>query len=203
MRIKGTERRRQILEMAEKLFGQKGYKQTSLEEIAEALNITKPALYLYFKSKEALFMEIIKKRFKELNESLSFISENKHLTPIEKFEKFIYIYVSFISDNLSFFSIMHKSEPSIKPFFKSKIHKSNMKKIFETIFNKTKEVVSTILKYFSSTAYDTEFLSIQLLSSIDSQIAYRHFIKKEKINKNVLTKKIFNFFINSLKGERV
>jgi len=37
MRIKGTERRRQILEMAEKLFGQKGYKQTSLEEIAEAL----------------------------------------------------------------------------------------------------------------------------------------------------------------------
>ena len=49
MRIKGTERRRQILEMAEKLFGQKGYKQTSLEEIAEALNITKPALYLYFR----------------------------------------------------------------------------------------------------------------------------------------------------------
>jgi len=44
-----------ILEVAAKIFSEKGYTGTSMREIAEELDITKAALYYHFPSKEAIF----------------------------------------------------------------------------------------------------------------------------------------------------
>ena len=44
-----------ILEVAAKVFAEKGYKGTSMREIAEALDITKAALYYHFPCKEEIF----------------------------------------------------------------------------------------------------------------------------------------------------
>jgi AcrR family transcriptional regulator len=53
-----------ILKTAIKHFS-KGYENTSLEEIAKELNITKPAIYYHFKNKKALYNAIFVKKFGE------------------------------------------------------------------------------------------------------------------------------------------
>lgn len=46
-----------VLRVAVSLFLEQGYDRTSLNEVAERLNITKPALYNYFRSKEEILVE--------------------------------------------------------------------------------------------------------------------------------------------------
>jgi len=48
-----------IKDVALDLFGQKGYEDTSLTEIANAVGIKKPSIYNHFRSKEDIFMEVI------------------------------------------------------------------------------------------------------------------------------------------------
>ena len=49
-----------ILESAHRVFSQKGYREATMDEIAEGLGLSKPALYRYYKSKEELFREIFR-----------------------------------------------------------------------------------------------------------------------------------------------
>ena len=41
-----------------KLFQQKGFSETSIQDIVDSLGVTKGTFYYYFKSKEQLLMEI-------------------------------------------------------------------------------------------------------------------------------------------------
>jgi AcrR family transcriptional regulator len=52
--------RTRILESAHRVFSQKGYREATMDEIAEGLSLSKPALYRYYKSKEELFREIFR-----------------------------------------------------------------------------------------------------------------------------------------------
>lgn len=53
----GDIKRAAILETAARLFLERGYRSTSLREIATLLKITKPALYYYFQNKEQILIE--------------------------------------------------------------------------------------------------------------------------------------------------
>jgi AcrR family transcriptional regulator len=52
---KGERTRRRLLELAIDRFGERGYRATSVSEIARAAGLTQAAAYAYFPSKEALF----------------------------------------------------------------------------------------------------------------------------------------------------
>ena len=54
-----VERQRRILEAAAKLFAYYGYDKTTVSDIAEEAGISKGAVYLHYKSKEALFDGLI------------------------------------------------------------------------------------------------------------------------------------------------
>jgi len=58
--------KREILKEALKLFAKKGYARTSLEEIANNVGITKPAIYYHFKNKQHLYNEIFIEHFSKL-----------------------------------------------------------------------------------------------------------------------------------------
>src|ERR1700712_5930217 len=49
------EKARKILEVAKSLFLRYGYKRVSMNDIAQAAGISRPALYLIFKNKEEIF----------------------------------------------------------------------------------------------------------------------------------------------------
>jgi AcrR family transcriptional regulator len=50
--------RKKVVEAAYDLFVSKGYHSTTMEEIADRLGVTKPALYQYFPSKEDLYAAV-------------------------------------------------------------------------------------------------------------------------------------------------
>jgi AcrR family transcriptional regulator len=51
-------KRKRIVEAALRMFYEKGYEQTTLDDIAEDLQVTKPFIYSYYKSKNELLQEI-------------------------------------------------------------------------------------------------------------------------------------------------
>ena len=51
--------RRTVLEAAARLFAQRGFGGTNLQDIADALGISRPALYYYFKSKEEILASLV------------------------------------------------------------------------------------------------------------------------------------------------
>jgi AcrR family transcriptional regulator len=52
--------RTRILESAHRVFSEKGYREATMDEIAEGVDLSKPALYRYYQSKEELFREIFR-----------------------------------------------------------------------------------------------------------------------------------------------
>lgn len=54
------EAKNRIIKQSVKFFSEKGYYKTKMAEIAECLGVSKGAIYQYFKSKEELFLEVIK-----------------------------------------------------------------------------------------------------------------------------------------------
>jgi AcrR family transcriptional regulator len=48
-----------VLEVAAKLFAQRGYGGTNLQDIADTLGISRPSLYYYFKSKEDILASLV------------------------------------------------------------------------------------------------------------------------------------------------
>ena len=58
MQVLKDELRHKILLESEYLFLQRGYDRTSLQMIADKVNISKSNLYHYFKNKEELFYEL-------------------------------------------------------------------------------------------------------------------------------------------------
>ncbi|HJR25806.1 MAG TPA: TetR/AcrR family transcriptional regulator [Acidimicrobiales bacterium] len=58
-RLPAARRRRQLLEVALAVFGEQGFHQTSMNDVAEAAGVTKPVLYQHFRSKRDLYREVL------------------------------------------------------------------------------------------------------------------------------------------------
>jgi AcrR family transcriptional regulator len=58
-RLTAEQRRKQLFAVAIELFAQRGYRATTMDDIAEAAGVTKPLLYQHFSSKRALYLELV------------------------------------------------------------------------------------------------------------------------------------------------
>jgi AcrR family transcriptional regulator len=58
-RLTAPQRRHQLVDVALELFAKRGYRATTMDDIAEAAGVTKPLLYQHFSSKRALYLELV------------------------------------------------------------------------------------------------------------------------------------------------
>ncbi|MGH9088299.1 MAG: TetR/AcrR family transcriptional regulator, partial [Acidimicrobiales bacterium] len=58
-RLTAAERRQQLFAIALRLFAERGYRATTMEDVADAAGVTKPLLYQHFSSKRALYLELV------------------------------------------------------------------------------------------------------------------------------------------------
>jgi AcrR family transcriptional regulator len=63
---RGRDRRRQLMDFAVARFAESGYHQTSVAEIVTGLGVGKGVFYWYFRSKEELFLEILRDAQRQL-----------------------------------------------------------------------------------------------------------------------------------------
>lgn len=76
--------REQILKAAEKLFSEKGYVQTTIEDISRASEYSRRTIYAYYKSKDDILHHIIEKGLKELKTEIE-DSVNQNDNFVEKY----------------------------------------------------------------------------------------------------------------------
>jgi AcrR family transcriptional regulator len=65
-RLPSEERRATIVEAAGRLFGERGYDATRLDDIAAAAGVTKPILYRHFDTKRALYLALLERHRDDL-----------------------------------------------------------------------------------------------------------------------------------------
>ena len=81
-------KRNQILDVAQRLIYTKGYEQMSIQDILEALQISKGAFYHYFDSKPAVLEAVIERIQQETLQILDPIVRDPHLPALEKLQRY-------------------------------------------------------------------------------------------------------------------
>lgn len=127
LQIENTEDR--ILNVSIRLFLEKGYHGTSIDDITKAAGMTKGALYWHYKGKEDLLKKIIKKWEKDFLDGLIRKVDEVNGGAIEKFEKMFRYTGGFAYYNrelVSSFPMLateligahHRIEPEIRRIYK-------------------------------------------------------------------------------------
>lgn len=81
---KAEERRNEILEAADELFGQKGFDGTSTNDILEKVGIARGTLYHHFKSKEDIMDALIDRYSDALLDAAQVIAADKTIPVVER-----------------------------------------------------------------------------------------------------------------------
>src|SRR5438045_4373680 len=89
-------KREAILRTAVQLFLERSYTRTALNDIAERLSITKPALYHYFRNKDEILLECYRWGCMLIRETLDEIAAQRG-TGLEKVSAFIKTYTEVIT----------------------------------------------------------------------------------------------------------
>lgn len=151
------EKRQLILEKSSELFGEKGIKDTKVEDITKSLGISKGSFYTYFENKEEVVVEIVKKLGLEWEKTINEINiENE---PKEILKEYL----------------IKKAKIFIK-----NARKINFKNFLETlempeVYNKIKEFIcknknfikENIVSKYNNSNYNDELMAKFILLSID------------------------------------
>ena len=81
---KGDLKRVQVLDTAERLFFEKGYDRTSIQDILDALSMSKGGFYHYFDAKETVLREICQRRWTGRYEALQVELSQSRRSPTDK-----------------------------------------------------------------------------------------------------------------------
>jgi AcrR family transcriptional regulator len=71
MRMSGTQRREQLLDVGRALFAERGFEGASVEEIAARAGVSKPVVYEHFGGKEGLYAVVIDREMGRLLDAIT------------------------------------------------------------------------------------------------------------------------------------
>lgn len=80
---------REIVEISEKLFLEKGYEETTIDDILAATGFSKGGFYHYFTSKDDVLAESVKTIMKDMLAELEPIVDDENLSALEKLKGFM------------------------------------------------------------------------------------------------------------------
>ncbi|EOM74969.1 TetR/AcrR family transcriptional regulator [Rhodococcus rhodnii] len=105
----GTQRREQLIEIGRTLFAERGYEGTSIEEIAQRANVSKPVVYEHFGGKEGLYAVVVDREMSRLLEMVtSALSRNRSRVRVERVALALLTYIEEHTDG---FRILVRDQP--------------------------------------------------------------------------------------------
>ncbi len=186
-----NEKQINILQVAEKLFAEKGFDGTSIRDISKEANINIAMISYYFGSKEKLLESLILFRTQDLKIKLENLLATE-LSPIQKIENYLELYLNKIDSNRNIYHILqteisnNKRVLDLKEFIEIKKGNLNtLKKIIEegqsiNIFKKninieliTPTILGTYFHFIVNRVFFEEILNL------DSDQKYNQYIKNE------------------------
>jgi AcrR family transcriptional regulator len=116
----------EIFEQASLLFAERGYSGTNLGDIAEAMGITRPALYYYVKSKEDLLAKLVEQMSEGPAAEFAAIAADETLAPAVRLRKIAYIIAFQRASQPIRFQLLLRSEADLPPAA-AKVHKAGIR----------------------------------------------------------------------------
>ncbi|MEH6517224.1 MAG: TetR/AcrR family transcriptional regulator [Halioglobus sp.] len=107
-------KRRRIREEACHLFYKKGYEGTTIDAIAQRLDVTKPFIYSYYKNKSELLFDICKTGIELSLKAMDEPNQN-HKTPEERLKLLIDRVMRIIIDNQEYIVVYEREEKNLEP----------------------------------------------------------------------------------------
>lgn len=158
-----------ILEVAAKKFAHYGYDKTTIEEIAKDADIGKGSIYLHFRSKEEILLELVSLGQIELIDRWTKIQESK-LTPEKKLYNLLKTRLTYVMDKRrSFFlfsvkperlfhkivSIANQFKPKLLNILESVLLEGEKKEVF--FIKDRSQVALTFYEMVSNILFRTNF----------------------------------------------
>lgn len=100
----------EVLDRAVGLFAQRGFAGTSLKDVADAVGLSRPAIYYYFASKDALLEELLTGVTVSAARILDSVEKRNDLTPIQKIGAAAHDLVMWVTERRLHFMAIDRSE---------------------------------------------------------------------------------------------
>ncbi|HTY47115.1 MAG TPA: TetR/AcrR family transcriptional regulator, partial [Methanomassiliicoccales archaeon] len=82
--MKSNDRRNEFIQAAEELFNEKGYENTSVDDIVGKVGVAKGLFYYYFDTKDNLLEELVVRFVDETRKNVQEIMATEGLSALEK-----------------------------------------------------------------------------------------------------------------------
>ena len=174
--------KRKIFETSMKLFAEKGYDATSIEEITATVGVAKGTLYYHFSSKEEIFNFLIEEGIKLLQNSID-IKTAKLDNYIDKLKAVILIQIKIVNKYEDFITIL------LSQFYgKEARNKMCQKHVFEYI-SKIERIVKEGMEAGQIKKGNANVIASEIYALIASTLVY-----KMKSQENVEIIKLYKEF---------
>lgn len=115
IKAKGSVLPESILQAATRLFIERGFDGTSMYEIADALGVTRTAIYYYYKNKEAILVALTDNITRVAAQLAEQAAQHEHLSPVEALRTVIGRHVRLIIDHGEQFRVVERNEERLPP----------------------------------------------------------------------------------------
>lgn len=110
-RMTGRERREQLVAVGRRLFAEKGFDATSVEEIAARAKVSKPVVYEHFGGKEGLYAVVVDREISTLLAALEESLQDQRTHPRLLMEQAAMAFLSYIDEHEDGFRILVRDSP--------------------------------------------------------------------------------------------
>jgi AcrR family transcriptional regulator len=193
---KKTINRDKILNVSSNIFTRKGFENTTINDIADAVEKKKSSVYYYFKSKEEIFQNVV------LDEAVKFRREiieaiDNEINPIEKFKVYIITRMKIINVYQNFYLTLKNDNLSHIKFFKrlNSIYDKEEIRLFKNIL--TAGVKNNYLKQNFDISLAAEAIIMAIKGIESSFFAVDKEIKFESKIENIIEILLFGIAVKN------
>lgn len=126
-------KRERIIEVAGQLFYSQGFSKTTLDEVAERMNMTKPFIYSHFKSKTELLAEICSRGMRASLDAITRIVSAGG-SPAAQMEALVHDFLLAVLDNQGHIAIHAREQKHLEPKASAAI--SSMRRKFDKMLTR-------------------------------------------------------------------
>ena len=124
--VKSKDKKNELIMISERLFMEKGYEETSVDDILKASGLSKGGFYHYFKSKDEVLTESINNIIEKLLEQIESVIDDKKINALEKLKLFLKKKSEFQNSNreyAKYLSMLIKSDFTLYKYYVIVAHK--------------------------------------------------------------------------------
>lgn len=190
-RMSGKERREQLLTVGRRIFAEKGYDMTTVEEIATRAKVSKPIVYEHFGGKEGLYAVVVDREVSTLLAALEESLADQREHPRVLMEKAALAFLSYIDTHEGGFRILVRDSPVSHAV-------GTFSALLTDVASRVEEILATQLRLHSYPAKDATVYAQMLVG----MVAYtgQWWLESRKPSKEVLAARMVNLSWYGLSG---